>query len=116
MPSGPLQNLVSAKQLKAEPPDRQEFENLVRSGRSRLVDACATARGLSLRESLHGLSMPAAYAWAEGERPARSLPRARAANAAEYGGEYDADERLLAEVIRVTKAVLAKLEQAGLPK
>src|SRR5437762_147645 len=30
MPSDPLQNLVSAKQLKAEPPDRKEFEKLVR--------------------------------------------------------------------------------------
>jgi hypothetical protein len=29
MPSDPLQNLVNPKQLKAEPPDRKEFENLV---------------------------------------------------------------------------------------
>lgn len=30
MPSDPLENLVGAKQLKAEAPDRREFEKLVR--------------------------------------------------------------------------------------
>jgi hypothetical protein len=37
-------------------------------------------------------------------------------NAAEYSGEYDVDERVLAEVVRVAKLVLTKLEQAGPPK
>lgn len=39
MTSPNLENLVKAKQLKAEPPDREEFEGLVRSGRVRLADA-----------------------------------------------------------------------------
>jgi hypothetical protein len=39
MTSENLENLVSAKQLKAEPPNRKEFAGLVRLGRTRLEGA-----------------------------------------------------------------------------
>jgi hypothetical protein len=140
MPSDPLQNLVGAKQLKAEPPDRKEFENLVRSGRSRLADACRADNSWESRFDLaynaaHALSLAAlrrvGYRSENRYIVFQCLPHTlelkgsdwrvlalahERRNAAEYGGEYDADERLLAEVIRVTKTVLAKLEQAGPPK
>jgi hypothetical protein len=140
MPSDPLRNLVGAKQLKAEPPDRKEFENLVRSGRSRLADACRPDNSWESRFDLaynaaHALSLAAlrrvGYRSENRYLVFQCLPHTlglkatdwrvlalahERRNAAEYGGEYDADERLLAEVIRVTKAVLAKVEQAGPPQ
>jgi hypothetical protein len=39
MTSENLQKLAAIRQLKAEAPDRKEFEGLVRSGRARLLDA-----------------------------------------------------------------------------
>lgn len=140
MPSDPLHNLVSAKRLKAEAPDRREFENLVRSGRSRLADAGRPDNSWESRFDLaynaaHALSpaalrrlgyrsenryivfqcLPHTLGLRTSDWRVLALAHERR-NAAEYGGEYDVDERLLAEVIRVTKAVLAKLEQAGPPK
>jgi hypothetical protein len=61
MPSDPLQNLASAKQLKAEPPDRREFEKLVQSGRARLADA---RRRENSWESRFDLAYKAAHALA----------------------------------------------------
>jgi len=140
MPSDPLRNLVNAKQLKAEPPDGKEFAKLVQLGREKLADtrraelswvsrfdlAYNAAHALAfaaLRRSgyrsenrfivfqclAHTLGMPA------GDWRVLALAHKRR-NAAEYGGEYEVDERLLAEVIRVTETVLAKLEEAGPPK
>lgn len=39
MSSPNLDKLVAARQLKAEKPDRKEFEGLMRIGRARLQDA-----------------------------------------------------------------------------
>src|SRR5260221_8180726 len=61
MPSDPLQNLVGARQLKAEPPDRKEFERLVQSGRARLADA---RRRENSWESRFDLAYNAAHALA----------------------------------------------------
>jgi hypothetical protein len=140
MPSDPLQNLAGARQLKAEPPDRKEFAKLVQSGRARLADA--KRRELSW-ESRFDLAYNAAHAFSlaalrrvgyrsenrhivfqclphtlgigDGDWRVLALAHERR-NAAEYGGEYEVDERLLAEVVRVADAVLAKLEQVGPPK
>ena len=140
MPSDPLQNLVSAKQLKAEPPDRKEFEKLVRSGRARLADVRRPELSWESRFDLaynaaHALSLAAlrrlgyrsenryvvfqclAHTVDLGAGDWRVLALAHERrNAAEYGGEYSVDERLLAEVLRAAQLVLAKLEQAGSPK
>ena len=140
MPSDPLQNLVNAKQLKVEPPDRKEFEKLVRSGRVRLVDARRRDNSWESRFDLaynaaHALSLAAlrrlgyrsenryvvfqclahTVDLAAGDWRVLALAHERR-NEAEYGGEYSVDERLLAEVIRAAELVLAKLEQAGSPK
>jgi hypothetical protein len=79
----------------------------VQSGRARLADA---HRSELSWESRFDLAYNAAGEW-------RVLALAHERrNAAEYSGEYDVDERLLAEVVRVAKLVLTKLEQAGPPK
>ena len=83
MPSDPLQNLVNAKQLKAEPADRKEFENLVRSGRSRLVDACRADNSWESRFDLaynagHALSLALRIEQCSTGAPARrwsAIPR-----------------------------------------
>src|SRR5260221_6604081 len=61
MPSDLLQTLVGARQLKAEPPDRKEFERLVQSGRARLADA---RRRENSWESRFDLAYNAAHALA----------------------------------------------------
>ena len=140
MPSDPLQNLAGARQLKAEPPDRKEFAKLLQSGRARLADAKRQENSWESRFTLaynaaHALSLaalrrlgyrsenryivfqclPHTLGLGVGDWRVLALAHERR-NAAEYGGEYEVDERLLTEVLRVTDAVLAKLEQAGPPK
>jgi hypothetical protein len=101
MPSDPLQNLVSAKQLKA-PPDRKEFEKLVQSGRARLADARRPEnRYLVFQCLVHTAGLAA------GDWRVLALAHERR-NEAEYSGEYSIDERLLAEVIRAVELVLGE--------
>lgn len=140
MPSDPLENLVSAKQLKAEPPDRKEFAKLMQSGRAKLADARRPELSWESRFDLaynaaHALSLAAlrrlgyrsenryivfqclAHTVGIGQGDWRVLALAHERrNDAEYGGEYSVDERLLAEVIRAAQRVLAKLEEAGPPE
>ena len=59
MTSENLENLVRVNQLKAEPPDRKEFERLVRSGRIRLAD---TRKSDLSYESRFDLAYNAAHA------------------------------------------------------
>ena len=140
MSSDPLQSLVAARQLKAEPPDRKEFGKLLQAGRAKLADARRRELSWESRFDLaynaaHALSLaalrrlgyraenryivfqclPHSLGVGAGDWRVLDLAHQRR-NAAEYGGEYEVDERLLAEVIRVTDTVLAKLEQAGPPK
>src|SRR5438552_1668533 len=61
MPSDPLRNLVAARKLKAEPPDRQEFDKLMTAGRARLMDA---RRQELTWESRFDLAYNAAHAFA----------------------------------------------------
>jgi hypothetical protein len=110
MPSDPLQNLVSAKQLKAEPPDRKDFEKLVQSGRARLADARRPEnRYLVFQCLVHTAGLAA------GDWRVLALAHERR-NEAEYSGEYSIDERLLAEVIRARNLSWRNWGEAGPPK
>ena len=76
MSSEPLDNLVKAKVLKAEPPDQSEFDGLLKLGTNRLKDACNTDNSPEGRFDLaynaaHALSL-AAMRW-HGYRPDRRL-------------------------------------------
>ena len=61
MSSGNLDNLVKIKQLKVEPPDQEEFDRLVNSGKRRLKDA--RVKGLS-EDGRFSLIYGAAHAFA----------------------------------------------------
>lgn len=140
MSSEPLARLAAAKQLKAEPPSRKEFEGLVRLGRTRLDGARVSQLALEARFDLgygaaHALSL-AALRW-HGYRSEnryivfQCLPHTlglgaehwrvlalchERRNAAEYGGEFEVDEKLMAELLKVTEAVMAKISALPLPK
>ena len=129
MPSKQLDNLVRIGKLKAEPPSRLEFAGLVRSGRARLKDAANTTLHTESRFDLaynaaHALSL-AALRW-HGYRSDnrflvfqclehtlgisadqwRVLDKAhQKRNLAEYEGELDIDDELLAALIRVATDV-----------
>jgi hypothetical protein len=65
--SAPLDNLVRIGQLKSEPPNRDEFAGLLRSGQLRLEDAANQALSIESRFDLaynaaHALSL-AALRW-----------------------------------------------------
>jgi hypothetical protein len=135
MPFEQLENLVKSGQLKAEAPDRDEIETLIRSGEERLRDASHADLSLISRFDLaynaaHALSL-AALRW-HGYRPDKrfivfqtlahtiELPAAQwrvlsvahtRRNAAEYEGIVDVNEEFLAAVLRVTREVAARVEQ-----
>lgn len=136
-----LDNLVRTGQLKAEPAMQAEVDGLIRSGRVRLKDAANPVNSLESRFDLaynaaHALSL-AALRW-HGYRsenrylvfqtlthtlklPAeqwRVLDQAhRKRNLAEYEGDLDVDEQLLAALIRVAQEVAKRVSQlAPLPK
>ncbi len=133
-----LDNLVRTGLLKAEPTEPREFDNRVRSVRTRLDDAKQTGLSPESRFDLaynaaHALSL-AALRW-HGYRPNRQryvvfqplvhtlkLPPEMARildkchsmrNLVEYGGESEIDIRLLEELIRATNAVAAAVGRLG---
>lgn len=133
MPSKNLQRLASAGKLKAEPPSAKEFAALVGSGRARLGDARNAKVSLEGRFDLaynaaHALSL-AALRWHGYRSESRylvfqCLPHTlgiapelwrvlalchERRNAFEYGGEFQVDEKLAAELVKVTQAVLDKV-------
>ena len=138
--TSPLENLAKAGKLKAEPPDRKEFEGLARSGKLKLADAQKAELSY---ESRFDLAYNAAHALAlaalrrAGYRsenrylvfqclahtvnmPAErwrvlSLAHERR-NIAEYAGALDRDERLLKDMLGVTEQLLAILTKLGPPK
>jgi hypothetical protein len=140
MTSENLQRLALAGQLKAEPPARAELEGLLRSGRARLKDAANTSLCLESRFDLayaaaHALSL-LALRW-HGYRSEnrylvfQSLPHTvgmpaehwrvlalchERRNAAEYGGLFNVDERLVADLLAATRLVLEKVLALPLPK
>jgi hypothetical protein len=137
MPLPQLDNLVRARQLKAEPGAQAEIDGLLRSGNARLTDAGKSMLSLESRFDLaynaaHALSL-AALRW-HGYRsdnrylvfqslthtlklPAeqwRVLDQAhRKRNLAEYEGDLDVDEELLAALIRVAQEVAKRVAALG---
>lgn len=134
----PLERLAGPGQpLAVEPPDAKEFESLKRSGLTRLHDAENTANSLDSRFDLaygaaHALCLAALRY--RGFRPVtryivfqvlpdtlglgpevwRVLSKSHdLRNRAEYEGAFEADERLVRDLITACRAVAAKLE--GLP-
>ena len=140
MASENLERLASAKQLKAEPPNRKEFAGLLRLGRTHLNDARKSDLALENRFTLgygaaHALSL-AALRW-HGYRSEnrdivfQCLPHTlglgpehwrvlalchERRNSAEYGAELEIDETLMADLLKATEAVLAKISALEPPK
>jgi hypothetical protein len=129
-----LNNLVRVGSLKREPMAREEFEGLLRSGKIRLKDAQTVSLSMESRFDLaynaaHALSL-AALRW-HGYRSENrylvfqtlqhtvELPQEqwrvldsahRKRNLAEYEGDLDVDEQLVAAVIRVAQELAKRLE------
>jgi hypothetical protein len=137
MPSGELDNLVRIGQLKKEPPGAEELTGLRRSGLARLADA---ERPDLAFESRFDLAYNAAHALALyalrrlGYRPEnryvvfQALPHTAGLaighwrvlakahekrNLAEYEGYLEPDERLLADALAATRALIAALPAEG---
>lgn len=134
MTSAELENLVRIGKLKREPPSMRELRGLLVSARERLVDADnmtlafasrfdlaynashalalfalrhagyrCDARYLAFQTLPHTLGMPAEV-W-------RILAKAHERrNLAEYEGDLEHDERLLADVLVAARRVLAAIE------
>ena len=129
-----LDNLVRAKQLKAEPPAESELLGLVRSGKRRLDDASLASLSLESRFDLtynaaHALSLAALRFWGYRSESRyvvfqclphtldlpseqwRVLDQAhRKRNLAEYEGAADIDEQLVAAMLRVARGVAKRLD------
>jgi hypothetical protein len=132
-----LDNLVRIGQLKAEPPAQSEIDGLIRSGLVRLKDAQNVALAPESRFDLaynaaHALSL-AALRW-HGFRSEnrylvfqslthtieldsaqwRVLDQAhRKRNLAEYEGDQDVDEALIAALVRVARSVAKGVAALG---
>jgi hypothetical protein len=138
MMSEALNGLVEIGLLKVEPPSREEFDGLRRSGEARLKDAekvelAAESRFDLAYNAAHALSL-AALRW-HGYRPAnkryvvfqvlqhtlhcepavwRVLDRCHSLrNSAEYEGQTEVDEAFLKEVLTATKVVRDRVAALG---
>lgn len=137
MPLAPLDNLVRAGQLKAEPATQVELDGLIGSGQRRLQDAGNQTIGIDSRFDLaynaaHALSL-AALRWHGYRSESRylvfqclthtlSLPAKqwrvldkahRQRNLAEYEGHVEIDDALLAALIRVASDVSQRVTALG---
>lgn len=137
MASSPLDNLVRIGQLKIEPPAKAEIAGLIHSGRVRLKDAHNSTLALESRFDLaynaaHALSL-AALRW-HGYRSEnrylvfqtlthtlaleaaqwRILDQAhRKRNLAEYEGDLEVDDALVAALIRVAQEIAERVTALG---
>jgi hypothetical protein len=128
-----LDSLARIGKLKVESPARGEFDGLVRSGSTRLHDATKSDLHIDSRFDLaynaaHALAL-AALRWHGYRSESRyivfqclehtlALPAAqwrvvdqahRKRNVAEYEGELDIDEALLAALVRVTQEIQTRV-------
>ena len=125
-----LDNLARIGKLKREPPSRREFDSLVRSGAARLADAANPDLALESRFDLaynaaHALALAALrrlgyrsqnrYLVFQALAHTTSLPTStwrvltkchERRNLAEYEGLLEVDERLVADLILATQALL----------
>ncbi len=139
MTSPPLDDLCGPDgPLKREPPDRAEYEGLIRSGEARLRDAQRSVLSLESRFDLaylasHTLCLAALRR--AGYRPSRqryvvfqAIPEtlglgpevwrilARGHDIrklADYEGQFSASERLVSEIIEACEQVLEALRKLG---
>ena len=132
-----LLNLQKIGKLKAEPPNQDEFDGLVRSAKRKLPDAenpalSADSRFILAYDAAHSLAL-AALRWHGFRSQARyivfqalghtvAFPAAKwrflddchqKRNVALYDGEYFDDEQLIKELIAVTKELQAAVEALG---
>lgn len=125
-----LENLVKIKQLNREPPDKNEFEGLVKAAVDRLNDSQVEALSFASRFDLaysaaHGLALAAlraaghrsdkrylvfqclVYTTDLNKTQIRIFSKCHdKRNLAEYEGHYESDEQLLAELVTNTKQLL----------
>ena len=130
-----LDNLVRIGQLKAEPPSEAEFQGLLRSGLRRLNDAGREELSLESRFDLaynasHSLALAALrlrgyrsesrYLVFQCLQHTIDLPNEqwrvldqahRKRNLAEYEGDTDIDEQLVAALLRVTSEIANRLNK-----
>jgi len=137
MTSQQLNNLVKTGSLKTEPGSQTEFDGLLRSGRTRLIDARNETLSIESRFDLaynaaHALAL-AALRW-HGYRSenrylvfqalehtlgiAPEVWRVLATchhrrNLAEYEGDLEVDEQLVADLIKTTILLLEKVSALG---
>ena len=133
MPHEQLDNLVKARQLKAEPPSEKEVAGLISSGLARLRDAGNESLSIESRFDLaynaaHALSLAALrragyrsesrYIVFQCLKHTLDLPNAqwrildqahRKRNLAEYEGHLDIDDALLEALLRTANAVAERL-------
>ena len=139
--SSPLDNLCGpGKALREEPPDKQEFAGLNRSGRKRLTDAQNQSNSLEGRFDLaynaaHALCLAALrrrgyraenryivfqvlpHTLGLGPEVWRVLAKCHdVRNLGEYEGDLNVDERLLADLIAACQSVAAALDERPPPK
>jgi len=129
-----LDNLVQIGRLKTEPPAESEIAGLIRSGLARLVDAEREELSLESRFDLaynaaHALALAALrklgyrsesrYLVFQCLQHTLDLPSEqwrvlddahRKRNLAEYEGDVDIDEQLVAAAIRVTREIATRLQ------
>ncbi len=130
-----LENLVRTGGLKAEPPDANESAGLLRSAIDRLKDAHNSALSFASRFDLAYNSAHALALFVLRQKGYRSDKRYlvfqclahtvdisktqvrifalchERRNLAEYEGYLDVDEKLLAELLQATDALLEKINQ-----
>lgn len=130
-----LQNLVAIRKLKPEPPDLREFNGLLQTAKRMIPDAELVQLSLHSRfqlayDSAHSLAL-AALRW-HGYRASdryivfQTLPHTlnfpqgkwrlldnchQKRNVALYEGAFQEDERLISELIAVTKDLLEAVEK-----
>ena len=133
MPHEQLDNLVKARQLKAEPPSEKEVAGLISSGLARLRDAGNESLSIESRFDLaynaaHALSLAALrragyrsesrYIVFQCLKHTLDLPNEqwrildqahRKRNLAEYEGHIDVDDALLEALLRTANAVAERL-------
>jgi hypothetical protein len=129
-----LDNLVRIGELKEEPPNQKELEGLIRSGLRRLDDAERAELNLESRFDLaynaaHALALAALrfYGYRSESRylvfqclqHTVKLPQEqwrvidqshRKRNLAEYEGELDVDEQLVASLVRIAREIAKRVD------
>ena len=129
-----LDNLVRIGELKAEPPSQNELGGLIRSGLRRLDDAERAELNLESRFDLaynsthalalaalrfHGYRSESRYLVFQCLQHTVNLPQEqwrildqahRKRNLAEYEGEMDIDEQLVASLVRIAREVAKRVD------